>query len=328
MRIPKSKALYLSAAMFALLGGSTAVASEAFKTVTVQDNGQRKTIRGFTFGNLQTFLKNENVQVPPKSRVSTELTSKVQDGMSVVIEQPVQVQLIDGGAVEQVQTFTNTVGQLFQEQGITLGPQDKVSQSLTSTLQDGEVIRIQRVYTKVTTKTEEIPFQTIRRPTASLFVGQTQLLTHGVKGLLETQTTTVYVDGHPAGQRVTKRVKKAAVNQVIEVGTAHRPTVPSNSELASRSSGPISFLRQLTVVATAYVGGGRTSTGWVAQPGVIAVDPSVIPLGTKVYIPGMGVLRAEDTGGAIKGSRIDICMATQAQADAWGVRTITLYEIK
>lgn len=326
MRIPKSKALYVSAAMFALLGGSAAVASEAFKTVTVQDNGQRKTIRGFTFGNLGTFLKNENVEVPARSRVTPSLSSNVQNGMDVVIEKPIQVTVIDGGAVEQVQTFARTVDQLFQEQKITLGSKDKVSQSLQSSLQDGEIIRIQRVRTQVTTVAEEIPFQTIRRPTASLYVGQTRLLTHGVKGLLDVQTTTVYVDGYAAGKTIAKHVKNAAVNQVIETGTAQRPTV--QPVLASRSSsGPIAPLRTITVVATAYVGGGRTSTGWPAEPGVVAVDPSVIPLGTKLYIPGMGVVRAEDTGGAIQGYRIDICMATSAEADAWGVRTITLYEI-
>lgn len=326
MRIPKSKALYVSAAMFALLGGSTAVASEAFKTVTVQDNGQRKTIRGFTFGNLGTFLKNENVEVPARSRVTPSLSSNVQSGMDVVIEKPIQVTVIDGGAVHSVQTFARTVGQLFQEQNITLGSKDKVNQSLQSSLQDGETIRILRVHSQITMTREEIPFQTIRRPTALLYVGQTRLLTHGVKGLLDVQTTTVYVNGHSVGRTIAKHVKKPVVNQVIETGTAHKPTV--QPVLASRSSaGPIAPLRTITVVATAYVGGGRTATGWRAQPGVVAVDPSVIPLGTKLYIPGMGVVRAEDTGGAIQGNRIDICMSTTAQANAWGVRTITLYEI-
>lgn len=323
MRIPKSKALYVSAAMFALLGSSTAVAHAAYKTVTVQDNGQRKTIRGFTFGTLGSFLESEHIAVPPRSRVVPSLATAVQTGMNVVIQRPIEVQVIDGGAMAKVETLVGTVGQFLHEQGITLGSNDRISQSLSSPLQDGEVIQIRRTTTHAATKTEVIPFQTIRRPTDTLFVGETRLLTHGVKGLLEVQTTTVFVDGHKTGQTQTRRMEKPVVNQVIEVGTAQRPVV-----LASRSSGPISALRQLTVVATAYASGGHTSTGWRAVPGVIAVDPAVIPLGTKLYIPGIGVVHAEDTGTAIRGNRIDICMSTLAQADAWGVRTITLYEIQ
>jgi len=323
VRKPKSKALYVSAAMFAVLGSSTAVAHAAYKTVTVQDNGHSKAFQGFTFGTLGSFLESEHIAIPPRSRVVPSLATTVQNGMNVVIQKPIEVKVIDGGAVAQVETLVGTVGQLLNEQGITLGSTDRISQSLTSPLQDGEVVQIRRTTTHVSAKTEVIPFQTIRRPTDTLFVGETRLLTHGVKGLLEVQTTTVFVDGHKTGQTETRRVKKPAVNQVIEVGTAQRPVV-----LASRSSGPISTLRQLTVVATAYASGGHTSTGWHAVPGVIAVDPSVIPLGTKLYIPGIGVVHAEDTGGAIHGNRIDICMSSSAKADAWGVRTITLYEIQ
>ena len=322
MRIPKSKALYVSAAVLALLGSGASVARAAYKTVTVQDNGQRRTIRGFTFGSLGAFLKSENVEIPSRSRVLPSLSAQVTDGMKVVIVQPYHVQLNDGGTVTPIETYQKTVGDLIREQGVILGKKDTVSEPFGSKLYDGEVIKIRRMTSMVSTKTQEIPFQTLRRSTDTLYAGQTRLLTHGVKGLLEIQTTSVFVDGRRVGQSEIKHVKRAAVNEVLEVGVAPRPIV-----LSSRSSGPISVLRSLTVVATAYVGGGRTATGWYARPGVISVDPSVIPLGTKLYIPGIGVAYAEDTGLAIKGSRIDICMSTQSAADVWGMRTITVYVV-
>src|SRR5919206_511347 len=80
----------------------------------------------------------------------------------------------------------------------------------------------------------------------------------------------------------------------------------------------------MTVVATAYSGTGATATGLAAGWGVVAVDPSVIPLGTRMSIPGYGDGVAADTGGAIRGNTIDLWFPTLAQANAWGRRTVTI----
>ena len=90
--------------------------------------------------------------------------------------------------------------------------------------------------------------------------------------------------------------------------------------------------RKLTVSATAYTANcygcsGITATGIDVRhstPPIIAVDPRVIPLGSKVYVPGFGVMTAGDTGGAIKGNKIDILVSSNSQATQWGRRTITI----
>ncbi len=82
--------------------------------------------------------------------------------------------------------------------------------------------------------------------------------------------------------------------------------------------------RTLTVVATGYDLGGRTSTGLPVGWGIAAVDPSVIPLGTRIVIPGYGEAIAADTGGSIVGSTIDLWFPSAAQAIAWGRRTVTI----
>ncbi len=82
----------------------------------------------------------------------------------------------------------------------------------------------------------------------------------------------------------------------------------------------------MNVKATAYAGDTITSTGTTPKWGIIAVDPSVIPYGTKVYIPEFDkVFIAEDTGSAIKGNRIDIFMDTEDHCNQWGVRNIDIY---
>ena len=82
--------------------------------------------------------------------------------------------------------------------------------------------------------------------------------------------------------------------------------------------------RTLTVQTTAYSGGGITASGKRVKVGMIAVDPRVIKLGTKVYVPNYGYARAEDTGGAIKGNIIDLYMSSNSQAIQWGRRSVTI----
>ena len=65
-----------------------------------------------------------------------------------------------------------------------------------------------------------------------------------------------------------------------------------------------------------------------AGRGVVAVDPKVIPLGSRVYVPGYGVAIAADTGGAIKGGRLDVCVNSVSEAYSWGVRNVTVYVLE
>jgi 3D (Asp-Asp-Asp) domain-containing protein len=100
-------------------------------------------------------------------------------------------------------------------------------------------------------------------------------------------------------------------------------------EAASRqvSSAPLTIApggRTMTVVATGYAMHGNTATGAPAGWGVVAVDPGVIPLGTRMTIPGYGSGVAADTGSAIQGAAIDLWFPTLAQARAWGRRTVTI----
>lgn len=82
--------------------------------------------------------------------------------------------------------------------------------------------------------------------------------------------------------------------------------------------------KTITVQAYAYCYHSRTATGSFADTGTIAVDPKVIPLGSKIYVPGYGWGKALDTGGAIKGNKIDIWFPTEKQCYSWGVRTVKI----
>ncbi|MCR5177175.1 MAG: hypothetical protein K6C05_10045 [Anaerovibrio sp.] len=113
------------------------------------------------------------------------------------------------------------------------------------------------------------------------------------------------------------------VSDVAPVSIPAKKTVDTNQ-------GNMPYSAHMEMEATAYIpsdgnGSGITATGVVAQHGVVAVDPRVIPLGSKVYIPGYGVAVAADTGGAINGNRIDLCMNTYREAINFGRGTVDVY---
>lgn len=83
-------------------------------------------------------------------------------------------------------------------------------------------------------------------------------------------------------------------------------------------------MRPLRVMATAYALRGHTASGAYTRMGTIAVDPRVIPLGTRLYVPGYGWGLAQDTGGAIRGNVIDLWMPSNRHCFAWGVRTVDI----
>ncbi|MGH9056990.1 MAG: 3D domain-containing protein [Acidimicrobiales bacterium] len=101
------------------------------------------------------------------------------------------------------------------------------------------------------------------------------------------------------------------------LATAPTPPPPPSSSVSAASLGtPLG-----TFVITCYSLGGTTASGAPAGPSTVAVDPSVIPLGTHIYVGGAGARVAEDTGGAIVGRRLDIWEPSYAQCADWGVQS-------
>ncbi len=162
-----------------------------------------------------------------------------------------------------------------------------------------------------------LPYSVVRKPSSVLRVGSSRTVRSGVYGQQE-QTFRVYVqpDGTELRRElVATRILKPAQPEIVEEGyTAQLP-----------SRGYFSGRRIITMNATWYDpyhdgsnDHGRTFTGVLAGYGVVAVDPHFMPLGTRLYIEGYGYAVCADTGGAIKGSRIDL--AIDSQHDVKNVR--------
>jgi 3D (Asp-Asp-Asp) domain-containing protein len=134
--------------------------------------------------------------------------------------------------------------------------------------------------------------------------------------LTQQQIGALVVRAHAAQVRSSQLANaRASEDAVRETGTSPAPSFVDSSPETGRT---------LTVSATGYALSGTTATGLPVGWGIVAVDPSVIPLGTHMTVPGYGDAVAADTGGAIVGDTIDLWFPTVAQADAWGRRTVTI----
>lgn len=235
---------------------------------------------------------------------------------------PVVTVLVDG-SVYQVESRARTVGELLAELGIGVGPLDRTSVPPDKPVSDRMLVRVTRVRCRKEVVEEVIPARTTvladpRRP-----AGYTKTLREGRDGLVRRTLTIWERDG-----QITRRVvtsEKVVVNPedtVILRGTYGAPSRHGN------------WRTPLRMTATAYDPGprscgrhadGRTATGERATRGVVATDPRVIPMGTRLYIPGYGFAVAADRGSAIKGMRIDLCYDTYAEARRFGRRKVDVY---
>ena len=129
--------------------------------------------------------------------------------------------------------------------------------------------------------------------------------------------------GYLASLRAKERlngVRISSLEHAARAAQAKSAIVAPATSAAPAAAGA----QTLSVVATGYSGAGATASGLTAGWGVVAVDPSVIPLGTRMSIPGYGTGVAADVGSRVSGAMIDLWFPSDAQARAWGRRTVTI----
>src|SRR6185312_14121462 len=159
------------------------------------------------------------------------------------------------------------------------------------------------------------------------------VISAGSSGEREERVRFTQLDGgaisrHVVASRLLRRTRPRIVADGVDEYEAFQ-------QFESRGVARTAFMAQsaLEMVATAYTAAcagcsGITAIGRPAGHGIVAVDPSVIPLGTRLFIPGYGLAIAGDTGGAIRGYRIDLGFNSQRDAMLFGRRQVTVYRLK
>nr|WP_279665593.1 G5 and 3D domain-containing protein [Ectobacillus ponti] len=279
---------------------------------------------------VDELLKERNIQLGEHDVVKPGRGSALKGGENITVEHAFMVSLTVGGQQQQVWSTSITVADLLKKQQVALNELDKVQPSLETIVKKDTAVAVVKVE-KVTDVVEvDVPFAEVKKQDPNMDAGTQQVLQQGEAGKLQRTFEVVKENGAEVSRTLQQEVKlKESKERIVAVGT--RAVASAAPDLSSRGEGNV--VKEFYVEATSYspyCGGCEgTSAGgynYKANPNMklIAVDPRLIPLGTKVWVEGYGYAVAGDTGGAIKGYRIDVLMPTEAQASAWGRKRVKI----
>ncbi|ARJ39103.1 MULTISPECIES: G5 and 3D domain-containing protein [Sporosarcina] len=312
-----------------------------------------------TEATVNDVLKTANIEVTTHDEVEPALATKITENQPIAIAKAFPVTVKDGGKERTVWSTQTTVRKFLTDQNIRLSNLDKVEGDTSAKLTaSNAVVNIARVE-KITDVIEETAdFKTKRKTDMTMLKGKEKVVTNGKNGKLQKKFQITKKNGKVVSRElVGKTMVEEPTHKVVHVGakapkvevatatpalakastnaTAKSSSTPAQAQVAvsrgnsSEPSGGKEFFANASAY-TAYCNGcsGITATGinLRANPNMklIAVDPRVIPLGSKVWVEGYGYAIAGDTGGAIKGNRIDLHMPTKEAAYSFGRRQVKI----
>ncbi|MCL4488270.1 MAG: ubiquitin-like domain-containing protein [Chloroflexi bacterium] len=280
--------------------------------IQIDDNGSLTTFYT-TAPTLGEALRQAGLVVYLGDYVTPDLGNPVMPGWQVYIRRSRLATIEADGKTIRTRTLNNTIAGLLAQEGIQLNGKDYTLPAATNQVSDGMTVQVVRVKEDVITESETIPFQTVWQADPTLEIDGRKTVQVGSEGVKKRQIRIVYEDGREIKRSLDKEwIDKAPVNRLIAYGTkivSHPITLADGTNTT--------YWRKIRILATSYTAStsgkaqsnplfGMTYLGWHAGTGIVAVDPRVIGLRSKLYIPGYGMALAGDTGGRIKGRRVDL----------------------
>ncbi len=312
------------------------------KTTLVGVNDEKGTVY-FTFdGTVAQAIDVARVEIGDNDIINYSKDQKVTDGMIISVAYAFPVAVSYHGEHINLEMAVGTVEDALELAGVTLAQNDVVSHDLTEVVSSGMVIFVDEVTYKETTETEIIPFDTTTKKSSSYTAGTSNITTKGVNGEKQVTYKEKYVNGVLIDRIVeSETVTKQPVTQVTSIGTKQKTySVKANGKPISTmgtveldSNGvPKNYTRIISGSSTAYYGGGTTASGRPAMVGHVAVNPKVIPYGTRLYIVATdgtvyGYAIAADTGGFVNNTSVvvDVYLDTYDDCVQWGRKNVNIY---
>lgn len=317
--------------------GEAAIYLTSAHEVTVLADGKAVTATVYEGETVADALEACGVAVTANDVVSVATSAAVSSDMLVNIERKSGVTLKADGVTKKIVTGEETVQSLLVSEGITLGEDDIVSPSLTTALTDDMEIVVGRVTYEEVTADEAIPFTETVTKDSSLPRGVTKVDVQGQDGVQTVTRRNMLVDGVVTESTIlASEVVSEPVTQVVREGTKDPngwATIESDGTVYDADGNQVVYKQLLSGRCSAYTGGGITATGAPAAFGRVAVNPNVIPYGTKLFICSpdgkvvYGYAIASDTGGACMRNSIiaDLYYDTLSECYQIGVRTMNVY---
>lgn len=281
------------------------------KKVIVYDGSKKKIIetKGSNFGKILKDLE-KPLGTYDKYWTSTE---SVENGSLLYVERAVPVTVVENGKFKVIYTTQQTVQGVLNDAGYDWRSVMSTEDALTKVTRN-MVIHVVPYTVRTVERVENAPCEYERWYDSSLGADETVIVKEGTPGKRQVEVEEFLSDG-----------------KVIRSGIIKEETIEEGTKGIIRTGNKEGTVGWVTTMnATAYHpsdgnGLGITATGTRAGYGTVAVDPSVIPLGTRVYIPQYGDAIAADTGGAIKGNKIDLCMETFEECYNFGRQDVEVF---
>ena len=333
------------------------------KKVRLSDDGLTVSVRTHS-GTVADLLMEYNIVLGEGDVVYPELADPVKGGGEVLVRRAVSVSVSADGQTHRVSLLNGTVGKALYLAGVKVDADDIVTPALTESVTSGMEITVNRVDITTEVEQRRLKYRITYQDDDDLYIGTEEMVKQGSEGVKEVTLRVVTVDGVETERTVvSEEVIEPAQNRIVAQGTkpTPKPTATprksaSPTKTAAKTASPTktstpkstpdpnkkqasdvtdstitvdgktyTYSKTLTVMITAYTHTGRkTSTGVWPKIGTVAVDKSVIPYGTKMYIPGYGFGVAQDTG--VSGNHIDVFFDTEAECIQFGrKRDRTIY---
>lgn len=284
------------------------------------------------------LLDVSGVSLSEYDRVTPSPESYITSSQTVHVQRFKNVTVNVSGTTRNYLTTADTVGEFLKQNRIDLNYHDIINLSPETVLDVDNYLEITRIVRRIVKVETEIPFETKTVTDASLKLSESKIVTEGENGVKCETYEVVIKDGVETERNfIGEEVTKEPVDQVKAVGV-------HTAEKRIEKAQDFSYSKVITCNATAYdlsfqscgkrpgdPGYGITASGTHAKYGTVAVDPRVIPLGTRMYIESAdgsfvyGYCVAEDTGGAIKGNKVDLFFNTYNECMQFGRRNVNVY---
>ena len=301
------------------------------------------------------MLDEAGIELSKHDKVTPGPEERLGDNNTISVEQAYEFTLIDEGRKSKYWTTSTTIEEFLKSENIQLDEFDRLEGNKKDVVDPNSVVQIVRVEKVADVVEDEATFAIETRNDESLLKGHEKVVQQGEKGKVSREFEVVKEDGKEVSRKmIAEKTLKEPKTKIVAIGTkvvvaSAAPTTAqaSKSKNVSKSSASVEVSRnnsgaseggeEFYVSATAYTAGCNGCTGVTAtginlksNPNlkVIAVDPSVIPLGSKVWVEGYGYAVAGDTGGAIKGKKIDLHFPTKSAAYKFGNRKVKMKVIK
>lgn len=284
--------------------------------------------------NVQDLLGEIGMTVREGDLVQPGLDTPVSAGLVVRLAKAITVNVRLDGKDQVLYTQARTVEDVLRILGVDPGPDEILSPPRETALTPGMQIVIGLTRTVIESVEEPVPPPIVYETDSSLPEGTVRVIA-GTPGVRVTNYEVTYKNGEEVsrvlaggGGIVTQPTPTRHITGV-QPGSSARPTLNAPGYNGT-------FTKKMTVRATWYNAShgawapgdpnyGRTATGVIVDYGICAVDPTVIPLGTRFYVPDYGVCLAADTGGAVKGYHVDLGFPESAGDPGWGSRVVDIY---